>query len=70
MKTAEGKYGGKWDPEEIGLTQLESDPICSSAGCTQYKRTPAPPGPPMDYPVPDFGVDIDIKDHNENLAVA
>ena len=40
--------------------QMESDPICSSAGCTQYKQPEGPKPPPMDYFVPNFGMDHDI----------
>ena len=41
---------------------IQSDPICSSAGCTQYKL---PKGNktetwPKDYPVPNLGKDHDI----------
>ena len=36
------------------------DPICSSAGCDQYKHPKGGPGYPMDYPVPNFGMDHDI----------
>lgn len=47
-----------------GLVQLdaevESDPICASSGCDQYKHPEAPEEPPRDYFVPDFGVDHDI----------
>jgi len=45
---------------------LESDPICSSAGCTQYKH-PKKEGHPVDYPVPDFGQDRDIKHNFQDL---
>ena len=42
----------------IGLQKSsDSDPICSSAGCG-YKRVK--PEFPMDYPVPNFGVDHDM----------
>jgi len=40
--------------------QLASDPICSSAGCTEYKNKSVPTYP-MDYFVPNFGMDHDIK---------
>ena len=40
------------------MVQLESDPICSSAGCTEHKLKKS--GHPMDYFVPNFGVDHDI----------
>ena len=36
-----------------------SDPICNSAGCTQYKF-PKDKDHPKDYFVPDFGIDPDI----------
>ena len=39
---------------------IQSDPICSSAGCTQYEH-PKLETYPMDYPVANFGVDHDIK---------
>jgi hypothetical protein len=40
--------------------QLQSDPICSSSGCTQYKHDEQKPSYPMDYFVPNFGVDHHI----------
>jgi len=60
----------------LGTTMLQtessaqSDPICSSAGCDQYKWPEAPKGHPMDYPVPNFGVDTDIVDGFQSLAAA
>ena len=39
--------------------QVRSDPICNSSGCTQYLH-PSKDSHPVDYPVPDFGVDHDI----------
>jgi hypothetical protein len=62
--------------EALGTTMLQtqsssqSDPICSSAGCTQYKHPDPPAGHPMDYPVPDFGVDHDIVSGFQSLAAA
>jgi len=41
------------------FAQLESDPICNSAGCTQYKH-PEEKTHPMDYPVPSFGSDPEM----------
>jgi hypothetical protein len=38
-------------------TEIESDPICSSAGCTQYKHAKKKPAYPMNYGVPNFGID-------------
>jgi len=49
---------------------LESDPICSSAGCTQYKHKHKKLPYPIDYPVPNFGVDRDIVDNDVDLKVA
>jgi hypothetical protein len=37
-----------------------SDPICSSAGCTQYKHPSKERGYKIDYPVPQFGADADV----------
>jgi len=55
---------------ETRMVRQRSDPICSSAGCSQYKH-PAPAAePPRDYPVPDFGQDHDIRDTIENERVA
>jgi hypothetical protein len=50
---------------KLGLVQLdaevESDPICNSAGCTQYKHPDSTEAKyPMDYGVPNFGMDRDV----------
>ena len=52
--------------------QMESDPICSSAGCSQYKQPEGPPQHPMDYFVPNFGMDKDIiaTETDEKVASA
>ena len=47
---------------------LESDPICSSAGCTQYKHKKKARGYDINYFVPNFGVDKDIIDNHASLA--
>jgi hypothetical protein len=60
---------GNWDIANVML-DMQSDPICSSAGCTQYKQPEGDAGHPMDYFVPDFGVDHDIKASFEGLTVA
>ena len=59
------KLLGNWE-----MVQTESDPVCSSAGCVQYKHAAPPAGHPMNYPVPDFGADPDIQNTlaNEKLA--
>jgi len=49
---------------------LESDPICSSAGCTQYKHKKKELGYKINYPVPSFGADNDINDNFESLKTA
>ena len=51
-------------------SEIESDPICSSSGCNQYKHPKPADEPPRDYPVPNFGQDHEIRDSlaNERLA--
>jgi hypothetical protein len=53
-------------PEEAENLQLESDPICSSAGCPKYKVK----GHPVDYFVPNFGRDGDVIGTEGSLAWA
>ena len=48
---------------------MRSDPICSSAGCDQYLH-PKVDEHPMDYPVPDFGIDHEIKASQEHEKAA
>lgn len=50
--------------------QTSSDPICSSAGCTQYKHPGGKLGYDINYGVPHFGADIDINDSKASLALA
>jgi hypothetical protein len=59
-------------PPAAANVQLDSssDPICSSAGCTQYKQPEGAPGHPMDYFVPNFGVDQHIKETENSEAWA
>jgi len=53
------------------LLQLESDPICSSAGCGQYKHPDSKEvSYPQDYGVPSFGMDRDVMGSLDNLKVA
>jgi len=52
------------------MIQLESDPICSSAGCGQYAHPEPPKGPPMDYPVPSFGKDPDMTGTMNSLEIS
>ena len=49
------------------LVQLNSDPICSSAGCN-YKKQSSPY--PIDYPVPSFGKDPDMRGIEKSIAWA
>jgi len=53
-----------------GLLQLESDPICSSSGCDQYKHPKKEDDYPRDYDVPNFGQDHDIRDSFNSEAIA
>jgi len=46
---------------------MRSDPICSTAGCTQYTHPSQKAPYPIDYVVPNFGVDSEIADHDSNL---
>lgn len=50
--------------------RLDSDPICSSAGCDQYKHKKPKLGYDIDYPVPDFGADPDMEGTLTNEALA
>merc|ERR1712167_240311 len=51
--------------------KISSDPICSSAGCGQYKHPDSKVATwPMDYGVPSFGMDRDIMGSLDNLKVA
>jgi len=47
-----------------------SDPICSSAGCGQYKHKTPPLGYDINYPVANFGADTDMTDSKASLALA
>jgi len=50
--------------------KLESDPICSSAGCTQYKHKKKALGYDINYFVPHFGADTEINESKESLKLA
>lgn len=65
MAAAEKITGHEWN-----LVQLESDPICSSAGCTQYKHKSTPLGYDLDYFVPNFGLDKDMIDTSRSIVNA
>jgi hypothetical protein len=72
LDLVEGKLGHKYEPWTFVQTQtdIESDPICSSAGCNQYKHPKKDPGYDKDYPVVNLGVDREIKDDHEDLPIA
>jgi TfoX/Sxy family transcriptional regulator of competence genes len=75
LKAQEGIHGQwKLHPDDYFQVQTdeqsESDPICSSAGCTQYKHKKKPLGYKINYPVPNFGVDTDILDNHHSLSIA
>jgi len=73
-------FNGLWrvgkEDQQIALQldsniKLDSDPICSSAGCGQYKHPDSKTATwPMDYGVPNFGMDRDIMGSLDNLGVA
>jgi len=50
------------------MVQTSSDPICSSAGCTQYEWPKGPKSHPVDYFVPNFGADPDMETTVNSLA--
>jgi hypothetical protein len=73
LADSETGLGHKWviaDLQTNSDINIESDPICSSAGCTQYKHKKAPRGYDINYPVPNFGVDHDILDSHHSLAIS
>ena len=45
-------------------SEKKSDPICPSSGCPEPKKVD---GHPVNYKVPDFGMDHDIKDSLKNM---
>lgn len=60
--------------QKFSLVQLDeqSDPICNSAGCTQYlfPKLTKEEDYPINYSVPNFGMDRDILYSLENIPVA
>merc|ERR1719230_2441702 len=68
LKIAEKQLDHKYTLLQLNA---ESDPICSSAGCTQYKHPDSKAVDwPMNYPVPHFGMDRDIQGGLVNLEAA
>ena len=73
LSDTEGKLSHKWVIDDLQVdneVNVNSDPICSSAGCTQYKHKKAKLGYPINYPVPNLGQDPDMTSTigNEKLA--
>lgn len=56
----------KTDVELDEENLVQSDPICNSEGCTQYLHPKKKEAYPINYGVPDFGIDHDIKLTKEN----
>ena len=56
---------------ETSALKIKSDPICSSAGCSQYKHPHEKEDHKVDYFVPNFGAKDSVLTHNdESLAYA
>ena len=51
-------------------SNMNSDPICSSAGCTQYEHPSKELGYKINYPVANFGTDSDINDTTAHTKMA
>ena len=60
------------DIPEHEFVGIQSDPICSSAGCTQYNHPKMDPSKKIkrDYFVPNFGRDSDILGTINSAEVA
>ena len=64
---------GDWKiPKDDHLVQMQagSDPVCSSAGCTQYLHPAKKLGYAADYVVPNFGADHDMVSTEAHTAAA
>ena len=82
LKAAEGSLGHKLEVKgydgEGSYTLLqtnsdvkaESDPICSSAGCTQYEHPTKALGYKINYFVPHFGEDSDMIASRTSASIA
>ena len=73
LDDSQKKLNHKWIIDDLQLTsdvKLDSDPICSSAGCDQYKHKKKDRGYKINYPVPSFGVDTDILANLASLELA
>ena len=79
LDDTEKALGHKWVIQDVQLdsdikvdseAEAKSDPICSSAGCTQYKHKQKGLGYKINYFVPNFGADQDIIDSKASLKLA
>lgn len=75
LKDAETNLNHHWVIEDLQTgadvnADAESDPICGSAGCTQYKHKQTGLGYDINYPVPHFGEDHDITDTKNSIALS
>ena len=73
LSDTEKRLKHKWEIKDLQVDEsinLDSDPICSSAGCTQYKHKKPKLGYDINYPVPSFGADPDMAATMENEALA
>ena len=60
----------KTDVELDEENLVQSDPICNSAECSQYLHPKRKDAYPINYSVPDFGVDHDIRVTQTNSDAA
>ena len=51
-------------------SEINSDPICSSAGCTQYDHPSKDLGYKINYAVPNFGADQDMINTKVSAGIA
>merc|ERR1711981_1261218 len=73
LADSESNLGHKWVIDDLQIdadADANSDPICSSAGCSQYKHKKKARGYDINYPVPNFGVDTDILANHHSLDLA
>ena len=70
---AETRLKHKWAPELVQAEEeinIDSDPICSSAGCDQYKHPHPKLSYELNYPVPNLGKDHEINENFHSLDIA
>lgn len=74
IRNDDGTFNNEFTEQLTGTTAdlrigSKSDPICSSAGCTQYEH-PHPSTHKMNYFVPNFGKDHNIVQSDESAQQA